>query len=102
MKIEEPTTELSSKPKVYRVPFFPQTEEKVDNSGKYISAGIAVFVVLCIVFISIYGFSSNNSQNQAIQKNSEIAPSFNDAKIVPKPEKPKTDNQNLLDIVGKY
>jgi len=106
MKNEVTTTELSSKPKIYRVPFSPAIEEKVDNSVKYISASVAVFAVICILIVL---FSSSPSQPEK----SEIAEN-NEAKIVeqvaknpPKTEKiitekPKTDNQNLLDIVGKY
>jgi hypothetical protein len=106
MKNEATATELSSKPKIYRVPFSPIVEEKADNSVKYISAGVAVFAVICILIVL---FSSSKSQ----PAKSELAEN-NEAKIIeqvtknpPKTgkiitEKPKSDNQNLLDIVGKY
>lgn len=106
MKNEETITESSSKPKVYRVPFPPIIEEKSDNSVKYISAGVAVFAVICILIVVLSNSSSHPAKSE-IAENNEAKTIEQVTKNSPKnekiiTEKPKTDNQNLLDIVGKY
>jgi len=123
MKNEENTIELSSKPKVHRIPFAPQNEQKQDNRGKYISAGVAIFAILCIVLLVLYNSDSHNSKNETITDSNAPDNSDNSSsvylhdgnativgqttKITTKDEKataekPKNDQQNLLDIVGKY